>query len=977
MRLLHWCKLSLALLLAGSGLRVGAAEVNALYAAEQIQLNGSSICELASPEKAAELVGPGEFSITFLCRPERGGKYQVVLAQATAGPADRSFWIGYQPSSNRFDFLVRAADGKTQTQVFGNPNVDPDGWNLVAASAGDGELRLVTVPLSADMFPEQISKRALGKPVGLATVGLTLGGRTGEPAISRFKGRIENIVFWSTALNRKELGAIFMYLRSGKRIDRNFSLAGTVKQYSSRISAPTSSFPAEKTTEGIGAAEINALYATEQIQLNGSSICELASPEKAAELVGPGEFSITFLCRPERGGKYQVVLAQATAGPADRSFWIGYQPSSNRFDFLVRAADGKTQTQVFGNPNVDPDGWNLVAASAGDGELRLVTVPLSADMFPEQISKRALGKPVGLATVGLTLGGRTGEPAISRFKGRIENIVFWSTALNRKELGAIFMYLRSGKRIDRNFSLAGTVKQYSSRISAPPSSFSPAGKLETFQSKPMVLNAGEEYVLPDQIVSGDFLAEIEFVVPKWNPCRFQLDLGADGFLFDGADMVLRGRGHEGIDTFRAQPVNVNFKDLFSDGTPCRFSVKKKGGLLTLRLNGREVYRTAFPRDTVGEVAVCVEKGLLDLRSFSLNGRLMRGNFIPVFSPGQEGTAVYRIPALARAKDGTLLAFAEARHDSVHDLGDIDIVLRRSVDGGGSWLPIQSVIRGRRGTKLSSVNPSVVVDPESGRIHLFCYQSFQNKWASGEYKLLHSFSDDNGVTWSEPKDHKPELSNRWLSFQPGPGHAIILRRGKFKGRIVVPGWYVHTRNQRRVFASAVIYSDDNGRSFHSGGTGMDGSDECMVAELADGAILMGIRPPQGEKDSEFRHFAVSRDGGASFAPFMVDRELRAPICQASLLSSDDGNRVYFCYPAGGSYEPDASTRRAALTLRSRTADSAWSEPLLIYAGRSGYSDLVLLDENRIGILFEGGRRSSYKDGIWFAAVKQQEAGCDGF
>lgn len=724
----------------------------------------------------------------------------------------------------------------------------------------------------------------------------------------------------------------------------------------------------------MGAAEVSALYAPEEIRLDGFSVREIAPVEKAAEAVGKGEFAVTFLCRPERGGKYRVVLAQATAAPTDRSFWIGYQPSLHRFDFLVRSSDKKTQTQVAGSSNVDPDNWNLVAASAGDGELRFVTVPLTADMFPERISKLALHKPVGPSTVGLTLGGRTGEPASGRFKGGIENIVFWSAPLNKKELGAIFMHLRSGKRIGRNFSLAGAVKQYSPRISAP-RCFA-GGKREAFQSNPMVLNAGEEYVLPRQIVNGDFLAEFEFVVPKWNQCRFQLDLGADGFLFDGAGMVLRGRGHEGIGTFRAQPVDVNFKNMFSDGTVCRFSAEKKKGLLTLRLNGREVYQTAFPRDTIGEAAVCVEKGRIELRRFSLDAVLMRGNFTPVFSPGQNGTAVYRIPALARAKDGTLLAFAEARHDGMHDLGDIDIVLRRSVDGGRSWLPIQSVIRGRRGTKLSSVNPSPVVEPESGRIHLFCYQSFQNRWASGEYKLLHSFSDDNGATWSEPRDHKPELSSRWLSFQPGPGHAIILRRGKFKGRIVVPGWYVYSRNQRRVFASAVIWSDDNGKSFHSGGTGMDGSDECLVAELADGAILMGIRPPQGRVDSEFRHFAVSRDGGASFAPFMVDRELRAPICQAALLSSDDGNSIYFCYPAGGSYEPDSETRRAGLTLRRKTADSEWSAPQLIYAGRSGYSDLVLFDEDRIGILFEGGRRSSYKDGIWFTSVKRQEENGNG-
>jgi len=298
------------------------------------------------------------------------------------------------------------------------------------------------------------------------------------------------------------------------------------------------------------------------------------------------------------------------------------------------------------------------------------------------------------------------------------------------------------------------------------------------------------------------------------------------------------------------------------------------------------------------------------------------------------------------------------------------VLKRSTDGGKHWLPRQTVIKGEKGTHLSSVNPGPVVEPESGRIHLFCYQGLENKWAGGEYKLLHSVSDDNGATWSEPADLKPQLPEEWLSFQPGPGHGIVLRHGDHKGRIVVPGWYVHRENGEKVFASALIYSDDGGTHFRGGGTGMNGSDECLAAELADGSVVLAIRPPGKSADSEFRRFAVSRDGGEHFEPVEIDRELRAPVCQAGMQSSEDGKTLYFSYPGGGNYERNGETRRAGLTLRRRAADrKTWSEPQLIYAGRSGYSDLALFGDDRIGILFEGGRHSSYKDGILFAAVER--------
>ena len=152
--------------------------------------------------------------------------------------------------------------------------------------------------------------------------------------------------------------------------------------------------------------------------------------------------------------------------------------------------------------------------------------------------------------------------------------------------------------------------------------------------------------------------------------------------------------------------------------------------------------------------------------------------------------------------------------------------------------------------------------------------------------------------------------------------------------------------------------------------MNGSDECLAAELADGSVVLAIRPPGKSADSEFRRFAVSRDGGEHFEPVEIDRELRAPVCQAGMQSSEDGKTLYFSYPGGGNYERNGETRRAGLTLRRRAADrKTWSEPQLIYAGRSGYSDLALFGDDRIGILFEGGRHSSYKDGILFAAVER--------
>jgi Neuraminidase (sialidase) len=61
-----------------------------------------------------------------------------------------------------------------------------------------------------------------------------------------------------------------------------------------------------------------------------------------------------------------------------------------------------------------------------------------------------------------------------------------------------------------------------------------------------------------------------------------------------------------------------------------------------------------------------------------------------FHAGREGYASFRIPAVVVTRTPTLLAFCEGRVDSAADHGHIDIVLRRSTDGGRTWRPAHTV-----------------------------------------------------------------------------------------------------------------------------------------------------------------------------------------------------------------------------------------------------------------------------------------------
>ncbi|WP_407288507.1 exo-alpha-sialidase [Streptomyces sp. BP-8] len=342
----------------------------------------------------------------------------------------------------------------------------------------------------------------------------------------------------------------------------------------------------------------------------------------------------------------------------------------------------------------------------------------------------------------------------------------------------------------------------------------------------------------------------------------------------------------------------------------------------------------------------------------------------LFKASQErGYFCFRIPAVVQSARGTLLAFAEGRRHDCGDSGDIDLVLKRSTDGGRTWGPLQVVNQGGGDTHG---NPAPLVDRRTGRIVLAeTYNKGRDDGLSCDVPCDRTphlqYSDDDGATWSAPRDLTPSIRppqwNSW--YATGPVHGIQLTRGRHSGRLVF-GMNSESYADNRVTANhaALIHSDDGGATWKVGaldtwpiaadGTFRQKPSEMTLLERSDGSIYVNGREQDGT-DLGHRDAAVSRDGGDSFtAPFRALPDLYSPMVQGSALRlphpRDGRSRTLFAAPA----DPD---RRRTMTIRSSWDEGRTWEGVdrgaRVTTDWSGYSDLVAVSPDVTGLMYEGG------------------------
>ena len=314
----------------------------------------------------------------------------------------------------------------------------------------------------------------------------------------------------------------------------------------------------------------------------------------------------------------------------------------------------------------------------------------------------------------------------------------------------------------------------------------------------------------------------------------------------------------------------------------------------------------------------------------------------LFRSGTGKTHTFRIPALVTTARGTILVFCEARRESSRDHSNIDLVMKRSDDGGASWGPTRLLFDD---ANHAIGNPCPVLDRRTGTIWL--------PFSRNNRQVLLSKSSDDGKTWSKPIDiTRSVLPSEWGWVGPGPGHGIQLRHGRHAGRLVIPAWSGIEKDVpfgRRQLSYA-FYSDDAGKTWQYGKPStVDHSDECEVVELADGRLYMNARSRMGKK---LRAYCYSSDGGSSWSSIAHHVGMPERSCQGSLVRVGK-NAIVVAHPS------DTGARRVLTVRLSRDEAKTWPVSRVAEVGPAAYSDMATNRSGDVLLAYEGDNYKTVK------------------
>ncbi|HRP57829.1 exo-alpha-sialidase [Agriterribacter sp.] len=321
---------------------------------------------------------------------------------------------------------------------------------------------------------------------------------------------------------------------------------------------------------------------------------------------------------------------------------------------------------------------------------------------------------------------------------------------------------------------------------------------------------------------------------------------------------------------------------------------------------------------------------------------------------------YRIPGITTTDKGTLISVYDIRYKHAGDLpANIDVGINRSTDGGKTWEPMKNIMDMGAPHENNGVgDPAILFDPVTKKIWVAAFWSKGNRSiagsepglspdTTGQFVLVSS--DDDGLTWSAPVSITTQVKNPiWHLYFNGPGNGIAMQNGT----LVFASQYWDESKKPGMPHSSIIYSDDHGKTWKSGIGAKSNTTEAQVVETTPGTLMLNMRDNRGS----FRSVATTKDFGKSWTEHPTSyHALPDPVCMASIIKAKVKVKgvmkdvLFFS-------NVNSSTARKDMTIKaSLDLGETWlpdNELLLDERRLYGYSALTKIDDNTIGLIYEG-------------------------
>ena len=353
---------------------------------------------------------------------------------------------------------------------------------------------------------------------------------------------------------------------------------------------------------------------------------------------------------------------------------------------------------------------------------------------------------------------------------------------------------------------------------------------------------------------------------------------------------------------------------------------------------------------------------------------------------------YRIPAIATASNGDIIAVADYRHSradiGMASFGRIDLRARISKDNGETWGDIFDIICGMGKESPDSMHvgfgdPCIVADRESSRVLVISCSgnvSFPNGQRNCHQGIAHFYSNDYGKTWSEPVDRSESIYAQFDNTSHGPVRAMFVGSGKIsQSQYIKVGEYyriycaVLVKNVDGTHVNFVLYSDNFGETWTVLGGGETspipgGGDEPKAEELPDGSVIISSRCSGGRyfniftytdyKKAEGSWSTYQFSGNSNNGTTAVNNSTNGEIMFVPARRVEDDKKVYLALqsvPLGsgranvGIYYKELETLADFVSPTVFAAN--WNgRHQASYVG-GAYSTMTLQKDNNIGFLYE--------------------------